>query len=111
MARPGTTDPPQTPTTFAQMFPELQRMHNAVTDEAAREGPLDAEHCQLIRLAFAIGAQAGNSVRSQTARALAMGIQLEAIRQVVALSLGALGSAAAISAAAWTGAELGLDVR
>ena len=70
-----------------------------------------AQTCQLIRLAFAIAAEAGNSVRAQTARALLMGIEPEAIRQVVARSLPALGSAAAISAAAWTGAEMGMGLR
>lgn len=96
--------------TFADLYPELHRLQQALARQAEQEGPLDEHTRQLVRLALAIGSGAQNSVRAQTARALRMGIPREAIRHVVALTLPALGSAAAISAAAWTNAEMGRTV-
>ena len=59
--------------------------------EVGREGPLDGRAARLIKLAVAVGAMREGAVHSGVRKALASGITIEEIEQVVAPAAGTLG--------------------
>jgi len=71
--------------------------------EGRRQGPLDAKTQRLVKLAVGIGAMREGAVHASVRKARAMGIETEAIEQVVALSAGTLGMPATVAAYTWDG--------
>lgn len=68
---------------------------------ASREGPLDERDVALTKLALAIGGGQTGPVHSATRKALAAGVSLAEIEQVVALSASTLGLPRAVAAWTW----------
>jgi len=94
---------PQAPKThgqFTQRFPSLAKAWEE-TANAGREGPLDEKTQRLVKLAVAIGAMREGAVHASVRKAQAMGIETEAIEQVVALSAGTLGMPSTVAAYTW----------
>jgi len=94
---------PQAPKThgeFITRFPSLAKAWEE-TANAGREGPLDEKTQRLVKLAVAIGSMREGAVHASVRKARAMGIETEAIEQVVALSAGTLGMPSTVAAYTW----------
>jgi 4-carboxymuconolactone decarboxylase len=94
---------PQAPKTHGQFttrYPALAKAWEA-TAEADRQGPLDEQTQRLVKLAIAIGALREGAVHASVRKARAMGIDTEAIEQVVALSAGTLGMPSTVATYTW----------
>jgi alkylhydroperoxidase/carboxymuconolactone decarboxylase family protein YurZ len=94
--------PPDIHVAFVTRFPELARAWEAI-GEAGRRGPLDARTALLIKLALSIGALREGAVHSAVRKAVAAGVEREAIDQVLALAAGTLGMPATVAAFSWIG--------
>ena len=91
---------PKTHGQFTTRFPSLANAWGEIA-EAGRQGPLDAEAQRLVKLAVAIGAMREGAVHASVRKARAMGVEPEAIEQVVALSASSLGMPATVAAYTW----------
>ena len=85
---------------FAHRFPRLAEAW-ALAAEAGAVGPLDERTARLVKLALAVGAQREMAVRASAAKARAMGIEPEAIEQVVAIAASALCLPAVVETWEW----------
>ena len=97
--------PPKTYETFVRRYPLLSEAWEKIS-EAGREGPIDSKHSRLIKLAIAIGAMREGAVHSSVRKALASGIGVEEIEQVVALAASTLGMPATVAVFTWVHDEL-----
>jgi 4-carboxymuconolactone decarboxylase len=92
--------PPSAYDRFTKRFPDLEKAweHMAL---AGQSGPLDEHTQRLVKLGVAIGAFREGSVHAGTRKAVAMGIEDEALEQVVALAAGTIGMPATVAAFQW----------
>jgi 4-carboxymuconolactone decarboxylase len=100
MTNPTHPVPPQRYQEFIERFPRLAVAWEAL-HEAGAEGPLDARTQRLVKLSVAIGALREGAVRSSVRKALAEGIPLAEIEQVIALAASSIGMPAAVAAFSW----------
>ncbi len=92
--------PPKAYEEFVRRFPKLAEAWDAIA-EAGKEGPLDDRTCRLIKLAVGVGALREGAVRASVRKALASGIALGELEQVVALAAGTIGLPAAVAVFSW----------
>lgn len=92
--------PPDLHQQFVQQYPKLERAWELLADEG-REGPLDEQTGRLVKLGVAIGAMREGAVHASVRKALALGIEPEALYQVVALAAGTLGLPSVAAAYSW----------
>ena len=92
--------PPGAYTDFIARYPKLGEAWEAI-HEAGSLGPLTPETQRLIKLAIAIGAMKQGAVHSSVRKALAEGIPMESLEQVVALAAGTLGMPSTVAAFTW----------
>lgn len=96
----GIPRPPKAYEEFVQRFPKLGEAWDAIA-EAGNDGPLDERVRRLVKLAVAIGALREGAVKASVRKALAVGIGLRELEQVVALAAGTIGLPAAVAAFTW----------
>lgn len=82
--------PPRVYQEFIQKYPKITEAWELLA-VAGTEGPLDHKTCRLLKLAVAIGGQKEGAVRANVRKALAMGITVQELEQVVALGAGTVG--------------------
>jgi alkylhydroperoxidase/carboxymuconolactone decarboxylase family protein YurZ len=92
--------PPETYQQFIQRYPKLARAWEAAA-EAGREGPLDEKTVRLVKLGIALGAMREVAVHANVRKALALGITLAEIEQLIALTAGTLGLPATVAVYSW----------
>ena len=92
--------PPAVHGAFVRRFPELGQAWEMIA-EAGKQGPLDDRTARLVKLGIAIGAMREGAVHSSVRKASGMGIEREALEQVVALAAGTLGMPATVAAHTW----------
>ena len=92
--------PPKAFETFTRRYPKLGAAWELIHD-AGDEGPLDERTRRLVKLGVAIGAMREGAVRAGVRKALAMGIEPEAIEQVIALAAGTIGMPATVAVSTW----------
>lgn len=92
--------PPSAYSDFVARFPKLGQAWDLLA-EGGKDGPLDERTARLVKLAIAIGAGKEGAVHASVRKALAIGITLEELEQVVALSAGTLGLPTAVAAHTW----------
>lgn len=97
--------PPKTYEKFVERYPKLAEAWEKI-GEAGREGPLDDRSARLIKLAIAIGAMREGAVHSGVRKALAAGIRVEEIEQIVALAAGTLGMPSTVAVFSWVRDEI-----
>lgn len=97
--------PPKTYEKFVERYPKLAEAWEKI-GEAGREGPLDGRAARLIKLAVAIGAMREGAVHSGVRKALASGITIEELEQVVALAAGTLGLPSTVAVFSWIHDEI-----
>jgi len=96
----GEAKPPRRYREFIERFPGLAKAWETL-HEAGAEGPLDARIQRLVRLAVAMGALREGAVRSGARKAVAQGLKLEEIEQLVPLAASTLGLPAAVACWSW----------
>ncbi len=92
--------PPETYTAFIERYPQLGEAWQKIA-EAGESGPLDERTRRLVKLAVAIGAMREGAVHASVRKARAMGIEDDALGQVVALAAGTIGLPAAVAVFSW----------
>lgn len=92
--------PPKRYQDFVTRFPRLGDAWEAI-NEAGADGPVDEPTRRMIKLAVAIGAMREGAVNSNVRKALAIGITVAEIEQVVALSAGTLGLPSTVAIFSW----------
>ena len=92
--------PPKTHREFGKRYPKLGKAWELI-GIAGREGPLDEKTARLVKLGVAMGAMREGAVHSHVRRALAEGISVKEIDQVVALAAGALGMSSTAAVFTW----------
>ena len=97
--------PPKTYETFVRRYPKLAEAWERIA-EAGRDGPLDAKTARLIKLGIAVGAMREGAVHSGVRKALAAGISVEEIEQVVVLAASTLGMPATVAVFTWAHDEM-----
>jgi alkylhydroperoxidase/carboxymuconolactone decarboxylase family protein YurZ len=98
--------PPRRYREFITRFPTLASAWETL-HAAGGEGPLDERSQRLVRLAVAMGALREGAVRSGARKAVAMGIPLAEIEQLVALAASTIGLPAAVACWSWIVDALG----
>jgi len=68
---------------------------------AGKAGPLDQDTQRLVKLGIAIGAMREGAVHASVRKAVAMGIEPEALEQVTALAASTMGLPATVAAFFW----------
>src|SRR5205085_4026480 len=92
--------PPKTYVEFIKRYPKLEVAWRAINEEG-QDGPLDDRTARLVKLGIALGAMREGAVHSNVRKALAMGIGVEEIEQVVALAAGTLGLPSTVAVYTW----------
>lgn len=92
--------PPAAYTNFISRYPKLGEAWDAI-HEAGQAGPLDDRTQRLLKLAIAVGAMREGAIHASVRKALAQGITMEEIEQVVALGAGTLGLPATVAIHTW----------
>ena len=92
--------PPKTYVRFVRRYPKVDVAWRAI-NEAGEEGPIDEKTRRLIKLGIAIGAMREGAVHAGVRKALALGISMEEIEQVVALAAGTLGLPSTVAVFSW----------
>ncbi|RMH14089.1 MAG: carboxymuconolactone decarboxylase family protein [Gemmatimonadetes bacterium] len=92
--------PPKTYRRFTERYPDLAEAWSRIHEEG-RRGPLDERVQRLVKLGVAIGAQREGAVHASVRKARRLGIEAEALEQVVALAAGTLGMPSTVAAYTW----------
>ena len=85
---------------FIKRYPALAGVWESIT-EAGKDGPLDPRTARLVKLATAMGAMREGAVRAGARKAVAEGISLQEIEQLVPLAAGTVGLPAAVACWTW----------
>jgi alkylhydroperoxidase/carboxymuconolactone decarboxylase family protein YurZ len=85
---------------FVKRFPSLARAWDSI-NEAGADGPLDPRTRRLVKIAAAMGAMREGAVRSGARKAIAEGIPLAEIEQLVPLAAGTIGLPSAVACWSW----------
>ena len=92
--------PPSAYSRFTKRFPDLEKAWEHMA-RAGKEGPLDANTQRLVKLAIAVGSLREGAVHASVRKAVAMGIEPEALEQVVALGASTMGMPSTVAAYQW----------
>ena len=98
-------EPPKAYQEFIRRYPKLGEAWDAIT-AAGEEGPLDQRVLRLVKLAIAVGALREGAIHSSVRKAIAAGVTIEEIEQVVALAAGTLGLPSTVAVDTWIKSEL-----
>jgi alkylhydroperoxidase/carboxymuconolactone decarboxylase family protein YurZ len=96
----GAPKPPKTYEAFAERFPRIVQAWEALA-EVGGEGPLDERTARLVKLALAVGALREGGVRADVRKALAAGVSVAEVEQVIALAARTLGLPATVAVFSW----------
>jgi alkylhydroperoxidase/carboxymuconolactone decarboxylase family protein YurZ len=97
---PKLPKPPKAYREFVERFPGLARAWQSINDAGA-DGPLDGRTRRLAKIAASMGAMREGAVRSGVRKALAEGISLAEIEQIVPLVAGTIGLPSAVACWNW----------
>lgn len=97
--------PPDTYVEFVRRYPKLGEAWQ-LTREEGEEGPLDDKTVRLVKLAIAMGNMREGAVHSAVRKAMAAGITLAEIDQVIALTAGTLGFPSTVAIYSWVRDQL-----
>jgi len=86
---------------FGSDYPAVMEAFRGLAERLHEAGPLSARERRLAKLGIAIGRESEGGVRSHARKALAEGIEREAIRHVALLAISTGGYPAAMAAFGW----------
>lgn len=101
MSRTANSELPGQARSVANNKPALWKAYQKLGETCAEAGPLSASTIQQVKLAMAIGAGLEGAVHSHVRRALAEGVELDALRHVAYLAVTTLGFPRAVAALSW----------
>jgi alkylhydroperoxidase/carboxymuconolactone decarboxylase family protein YurZ len=96
---------PQAHKDFIARYPQLGQAWELIA-KAGQQGALDEKTIRLLKLAAAIGAMREGSVHASVRKALALGIPIAEIEQVVAVAASVLGLPSVVATHTWVQDEL-----
>lgn len=85
----------------AETQPALWEAYQKLGEACAEAGPLSGASAQQVKLAMAIGAGLEGAVHSHVRRALAEGVEPDALRHIAYLAVTTLGFPRAVAALSW----------
>ncbi|MBM3286189.1 MAG: carboxymuconolactone decarboxylase family protein [Candidatus Eisenbacteria bacterium] len=104
----GATDPkgrlPEAPKAFRKFqdaHPEVSAAYEALGEAVRRAGPLTGREVALVKLAISIGARLEGAAHAHSRKALAAGIEPEALRQVAILAAPTIGFPPMMAGLGW----------
>lgn len=86
---------------FSADYGSVMEAFTRLADALHAAGPLSPRERRLAKLGIAVGGESEGAVRSHARKALAEGIEPEAIRQVAVLAISTAGYPAAMAAYGW----------
>ncbi|MGH2720036.1 MAG: carboxymuconolactone decarboxylase family protein, partial [Actinomycetota bacterium] len=89
---------PQVFERFGTEYPEAMRAFSDLAERLHAAGPLSQRERRLAKLGIAVGRESEGGVRSHARKAVAEGIEPEAVRQVALLAITTAGYPAAMAA-------------
>lgn len=89
--------PPSFYRSFQESHPDVARAYETLGDAARAAGPLTEREAELVKLAFAAGAQLEGAVHSHARRARDAGASVEDLRHVWLLAITTLGFPSAMA--------------
>jgi len=92
--------PPRTYDEFVGTFPEAGAAWE-ILGRAGRAGPLDAKHCELVKLGIAIASGSEGAVHSAVRKSRSAGASLAEQQQVLLLCASTIGLPATVAAFTW----------
>jgi 4-carboxymuconolactone decarboxylase len=92
---------PQVFERFGSDYPAVMEAFRGLAERLHEAGPLSARERRLAKLGIAIGRESEGGVRSHARKALAEGIEREAIRHVALLAISTGGYPTATAAYGW----------
>ena len=92
--------PPKAYREFVDRFPGLAKAWQSI-NEAGTDGPLDLRTRRLVKIAASMGAMREGAVRSGVRKAVAEGISLAEIEQLVPLVAATIGLPSAVACWSW----------
>jgi alkylhydroperoxidase/carboxymuconolactone decarboxylase family protein YurZ len=101
-----TSKPPKAYEDFVKRYPTIAQAWDTLA-RAEKEGPLNDHTIRLVKLAIAIGAMREGAVRSNVRKALAAGVPLADIEQVIALAARTLGLPSTVAIFTWVQDAMG----
>jgi len=100
---------PDVYTDFRENYPEVAQALDALGAATGAAGPLEERTQRLVKLGIAIGGLAEGAVRSNTRRALELGIPAEELRHVALLAITTASFPTAIAGLSWLEEVLGTE--
>jgi alkylhydroperoxidase/carboxymuconolactone decarboxylase family protein YurZ len=100
---------PDVYTDFRRAYPEVAQTLDALGAATGAAGPLEERAQRLVKLGIAIGGLAEGAVRSNTRRALELGISAEELRHVALLAITTASFPTAIAGLSWIEEVLGTE--
>ena len=86
---------------FVDRFPKMGEAWNLLREEGRLSGKLEQREQILVKLAVAVGALRPGAVHSASRKALASGVTLDDLEQIVALAAPTIGLPSAVAAHQW----------
>lgn len=84
-----------------ERYPDVLAAQDQMAAAVQRSGPLDARTHRLVKLGLAVGSMAEGAVRSNTRKALELGVTPAEIEQVALLAITTRGFPAAVASWGW----------
>ena len=100
---------PDVYTDFRENYPDVAQALDALGAATGAAGPLEKRTQRLVKLGIAIGGLAEGAVRSNTRRALELGIPAEELRHVALLAITTASFPTAIAGLSWIEEVLGTE--
>jgi alkylhydroperoxidase/carboxymuconolactone decarboxylase family protein YurZ len=100
---------PDVYTDFRENHPDVAQALDALGAATGAAGPLEERTQRLVKLGIAIGGLAEGAVRSNTRRALELGIPAEELRHVALLAITTSSFPTAIAGLSWIEEVLGTE--
>ena len=94
------TKPPKFFNDFVKEQPEVAKAYESL-GKAVRGGPLTEREVALVKLAMSLGARLEGGAHAHARKALAAGVEPEALEHVALLAIPTLGFPAAMAGRAW----------
>lgn len=96
-----TPRPPESWRRIADRFPDVAFAYDALSAACRGTGPLDEQVVALVKLAVSVGAGCQRTVHAHARKAVAGGLDPDALRQVALIALPTIGLPAALDALKW----------
>ena len=97
----ATPKAPRTFLSFAKKYPDIAEAYDAMGEAVRDAGPLTDREVALTKLALSIGAKLEGATHAHCRRALALGIEPDALRQVAIVSSPTVGFPSMMAAYKW----------